>query len=138
VLKSWSVGELARSELAVTSTRRYFNTPTLFSPPRCWHSPTSDRKQPIFNGQGTDQYRYLHHNRKAMKTIHTTDRTIINNPALIRSALAVAGILIAVLCLLTLWHEAGSAERMDTRAPHLLEFSKLVATDLVSGVKAWM
>lgn len=73
-----------------------------------------------------------------MKTLHTTDRTIINNPALIRSALAVAGILIAVLCLLTLWHEAGSAEHMDTSAPHLLEFSRLVATDLVSGVEAWM
>ena len=72
-----------------------------------------------------------------MKTIHTTtERNIINNPSWIRSALTVAGIVIAVLCLLALWHEAGSTERMDTRAPHLLEFSRLVATDLVTEVKA--
>jgi hypothetical protein len=117
----------------------HFNTPTLFSPPSCWRSPTSDRKQPIFDGQGNDEYRYLYHNHKAMKTIHTTtDRNIINNPAHIRSVLTVAGIVIAILCLLALWHEAGSTERMDTRAPHLLEFSRLVATDLVSEVKAWM
>jgi hypothetical protein len=73
-----------------------------------------------------------------MKTPHTTDRNIISNTAAIRSALTVAGIVIAVLCLLALWHEAGSADRMNTRAPRLLEFSRLVATDFVSEVKAWM
>jgi hypothetical protein len=137
-VEEWSVGELARSALAETSTRRYFNTPTLFSPTCYWRSPTGDRKQPISNGQGGDEYRYLGHNREPMKTLHTTDHNIINNTSHIRSALTVAGIVIAVLCLLTLWYEAGSSERMDTSAPHLLEFSRLVATDLVSEVKAWM
>jgi hypothetical protein len=135
VLKRWSVGSIRIGGNFNTSALQHSNT---ISPPRCWRSPTSGRKQPIFNGQGTEEYRYLHHNRKAMKTIHTTDRNIISNHARVRFVLTLAGIVIAVLCSLALWQEARSAERIDTRVPHLLEFSRLVATDLVGEVKTWM
>lgn len=74
-----------------------------------------------------------------MKTHHTiANRTIINNRARVRSILSVAGIVVAVLCSLVLWKEARSAERMETKAPRLVELTRVTATGLIGEVAAWM
>jgi hypothetical protein len=56
--------------------------------------------------------------------------------ARVRFALTLAGIVIAILCLLALGQDLRSADRVDSRAPRIFAFSKVVATNLVSEVKA--
>ncbi len=74
-----------------------------------------------------------------MKTLHTT--TIQNTSvshARMRSLAIFTGMVIAILCLVTLLQEVRSTEGMDARIPQLLQSSKILAGNLLMDVKTWL
>jgi hypothetical protein len=69
-----------------------------------------------------------------MKTLDTSN-TRNFKASHIRMILAVVGILTAVLCAMALLQDVRAAELLNTRAPHGLEISKIMDSDLVDNVK---
>ena len=110
-----------------------------YSPPGCWRSPTNGRRQPISNGRDTFDHRYLYHNCKPMKALHTTNsRNANHSHQRIRSVMTLTGIVTVMLCFVALLQEPRSVERIDARVPRLLESTQIVAAGLVAEVKTWL
>ena len=71
-----------------------------------------------------------------MKTLHTTHpHHVTATHARIRLALAVVGIITAVLCAMALLQDVRATTTSETKPPRLLQISKIVASDLVGEVK---
>jgi hypothetical protein len=66
-----------------------------------------------------------------MKTLHTNTRKVISNHGGNRMALAIAGIVIAILCSIALLQDVRSAEAFNANVPSLLETSRIVVSDFV-------
>ena len=107
-----------------------------FSPPPIRHSPTRDLRQPFSHGQGHVLYRYLHHNRKQMETLHNTNpaQNITEIAKRERLTLTLAGILIAIICSLVFLNDTHSMGRATTKLG-LREGSKMVPASMHLEIK---
>jgi low affinity Fe/Cu permease len=71
-----------------------------------------------------------------MKTLHTTTTQNTNlSDARMRSLAIITGMVIAILCMVTLLQDVRSTEGMDAQVPRLLQSSKILAADLFIEVK---
>jgi hypothetical protein len=73
-----------------------------------------------------------------MIAIHADTRKLISNHGGIRLILAIAGILIAILCCFALLQDVRSAEELNASAPRLTETSRIAVSDFVGKTMAWL
>jgi hypothetical protein len=66
-----------------------------------------------------------------METPHTNNASRNKSTLFLRSVLPLVGIVIAVICSLVSLKEIHSAERVEIRAPRLIETPKLIRADLL-------
>ena len=72
-----------------------------------------------------------------MKMLHTDTRKVISNNGGNRMVLAIAGIVIAILCSIALLQDVRTAEAFNANIPSLLETSRVVVSNFVGIAMAW-